>query len=78
MKEESLFDNIVGWSLAPCPVCGESVSGEAVFDPDTEQVYHPACVGVVVPKLELAVWCTCTNVVGAGKCPTCGGELCPF
>ena len=73
-------DAVIGtlsWHTEPCPVCGRHVGGEAILNPDTGQVYHPACVGVEVPQPQPIEWCKC-DAVGVGACPTCGGEMYPF
>lgn len=71
--------DIVSWHPGPCPVCGQPVSGECVWNPDIGQVSHPHCVGVEIPKPEPIVWCSCDKVGPFGSiCPTCGGEMFPF
>lgn len=77
---EELDDEIetVSWHPGPCPTCGQPVDGGPVYwNPDDQQVYHPACVGVEMPAPAPLVWCSCDKV-GVGTCPTCGGEMCPF
>lgn len=78
---EEIDDEIetLSWHPGPCPECGEVVSGGPVYwNPEDQQVYHPACAGIVVPTPQPIVWCSCENGIGVGTCSTCGGEMFPF
>ena len=63
--------------LPLCYECGQMIEGWA--HPDGFGNYHCDKCGPTCDHNEKDVrWCECTDQVGSGPCPVCGGELFPF